>query len=114
MEAESKKYIAVDTMLHGRFLRPTDTFEKAEHRAVEKGSNIIRVYGTPVLVLDRNTNLIYLRYQFSKDITEKILNGTLIFPKNITPVIDKETQKLINDKEKRKLKNSTKVWHKQD
>ena len=112
MRSENQKYIAVDTTLHGRILRPTDTFENAKRRAIKKGSEVIRVYGFLRFVLDTDTCLIYTAYQFSKDITEKLVNGTLQLPKGMPTIIDDETKKLIEEKEKRRLKNSTRVWRK--
>jgi|GEM_PF-2489969 len=106
------KFIAVDLQFHGRDQHPTKTLEGAVRKAVRKDSPIIRVYGKPVLSVDMETRLVYLRYQFSPEITEKLLDGTLTIPSGLVPVIDAETQERMKAKEKRRLKNGTRVWHK--
>lgn len=111
-QLEHKKigaYEAVDVTFHGRNQHPTETWERAVSKAESKGSEIVRVYGVPRPVLDTDTGLVYLAYQFSREITEKIQNGTLVVPKGISVVIDQETTDRMRDKEKRRLKNSTKV-----
>ena len=103
-------FTATDITFHGRDLKPTEKFENAQKTAKRKGSEIVRVYGIPRLVVDLETKLVYLDFQFSSDITEKLRNGTLVIPKDVPSQIDEPTQKLMKEKEKRRLKNSTRVW----
>jgi hypothetical protein len=112
MEPKKVEFTSTDLTFHSRNLRPTQSFERAKQKADAKGSEIVRVYGTPQLVIDPNTNLVYFGMRFSKEITEKIKNGELTIDFNAPVVIDEETQNKIADKEKRKLKNLTKVWRK--
>lgn len=106
------KFIAVDMQFHGRDQHPTKTLEATIKKAAGKGSPIIRVYGKPVLLVDMDTHLVYLKYKFSPEITEKFIDGTLTIPPGMVPFIDKETQERMKAKEKRRLKNETRVWHK--
>ena len=112
MESSNFQFQAVNVTLHGRNQHPTQTLQQAVFKAKSEGSKIVRVYGIPQLVIDPDTKLVYLGHQFSKDITEKILDGTLAMPKGIQTVIDEETQERIKNKEKRRLKSSTKVYRK--
>jgi len=105
-------FTAVDLLLHGRNYSPTKVFENAVKKAEGKSSKIVRVYGRPVLSVDWDTSLVYLTYRFSPEIEKKLMDGTLTIPSGIVPKIDNETQMLIKEKEKRRLKNITRVWHK--
>lgn len=97
---------------HGRDQHPTVSLESAVKKAVGKGSPVVRVYGKPVFVLDEEKKLVYLRIKFSPEITQKLIDGTLVIPPGMVPFIDAETQARIKAREKRRLKNGTKVWHK--
>jgi|SRR3989344_4042982 len=110
IDQPKQTFEAVDITFHGRNLRSTMKFENAQKKAEAKNSKVIRVYGVPQFLLERETGLIYLSYRFSEDITKKIMDGTLVFPKGTPTLIDPETQKFIKAKEKRRLKNSTRVW----
>ena len=110
MESQKIKFESTDITFHSRDLRPTQSFERAKERAHKKGSKIVRVYGIPKLMIDMETKLVYLGLQFSDKITKKIQNGELLMKPDTPYIVDEETQKKMADKEKRKLKNSTKVW----
>lgn len=112
MEQNSPQFVATDIIFHGRNYRPTKSFEVAVANAEKKGSEIARIYGIPRFVIDLKTNLVYLGYEFSPEVTEKIVNGILALPKGIAMYIDPETQRIMSDRQKRKLKNSTKVYRK--
>ena len=103
---------ATDITMHGRDFRPSQKFENSLKRAPDGTILSGRVYGIPRLVVDPDTGLVYLGHQFSREITEKFLDGTIEMPKDISIVIDEETQNRMKEKDKRKLKNSTRVWHK--
>ncbi len=112
MEPQKVEFESTDLTFHGRALRSTQSFEHAKQKAHAKGSKIIRVYGIPRLVVDTETKLLYLGLEFSKDITEKIRNGELVMMPNTPHSIDEDTQKIITKKQKKRLKNSTRVWRK--
>ena len=112
MEQKKVEFEQTDLIFHSRDFRPTQKFERAREKARTKGSDTVRVYGTPCLVIDPTTMLVYFELRFSDEIAKKIKNGELIMRPNAPHAIDKETQKKMKDKEKRKLKNSTKVWRK--
>lgn len=110
MEQQKVDFEATDITFHGRDLRLTQSFERAQERARRKGSKEVRVYGTPRFVMDPETRLIYLGYQFSRDIVDRMISGQLAMPKGIPMIISKEDQERLAEKQKRELKNSTKVW----
>ncbi len=112
MEPEKKSFTPTDIQFHSRAHRPTMSFEQAVKKAQSKSSKEIRIYGQPVLEIDIETGLVYLRHYFSKDVIEKMNDGTLPMSADIPSKIDAETQQKIADKKKRELKNSTRVWHK--
>lgn len=62
--------------------------------------------------MDPETKLVYLRLQFSEEITKKIRSGELTMAPGTPWIIDEETKKKIADKEKRKLKSWTRFWRK--
>jgi predicted house-cleaning NTP pyrophosphatase (Maf/HAM1 superfamily) len=112
LKKQKVEFISTDITFHSRDLRPTQSFERAKERAYKKGSNIIRVYGTPYFVIDMKTKLVYLRYKFSDDITKKIENGELIMKADTPVIMDEEIQNKLKDRKKKKLKNLTRVWRK--
>lgn len=112
MESQKVIYKSKDITFHSRDFRPTQSFERAQEKANAKGSKVVRVYGIPRLVIDTETKLIYFELGFSKEITKKIQNAELIMKSSTPYVVDEETKKKMNNKEKRRLKNLTKVWHK--
>jgi hypothetical protein len=110
MESSMLKFESTDITFHSRDLRPTQSLERAKEKARKKGSDIVRIYGNFRLIIDPETMLVYPDYHFSEEITKKIKNGELVIKPDTPKLIDEETQKKMIDKEKRKLKNSTKVW----
>lgn len=108
----AEQYVAVDVTFHGRNQHPTKTFESAVLKAESKGSKVVRVYGIPRAVINIEKGLMYLGHEFSEEITEKILDGTLILPKGVNHIIDKETTERMKNKEKKRLKNLTRVFRK--
>lgn len=112
MEPAKVEFESVDITFHSRDLRPTQSFERAKEIALTKGSRIVRVYGIPQLMIDMETKLIYLGFRFSDEIAKKIQSGELMIKSDTPCIVDEETQKKIDKKEKNKLKNLTKVWHK--
>jgi predicted house-cleaning NTP pyrophosphatase (Maf/HAM1 superfamily) len=112
MEPKKVEFVSTDVTFHSRDLRPTQSFERAKEKADAKCSKIVRVYGIPNLVIDPETNLVYFNLGFSDEITKKIQNGELVIKSDTPFLIDEETQKKMDNKEKRRLKDSTKVWRK--
>lgn len=112
MESQKVDFESTDVTFHSRDFRPTRSFARAQEKARTKDSKVVRVYGIPRLVIDTETKLMHLGFQFSEDITRRIQNGELVMQKNTPWTVDEETQKKIADKEKRRLKNSTRVWRK--
>jgi|AntAceMinimDraft_16_1070373.scaffolds.fasta_scaffold159766_1 hypothetical protein len=112
MEPQKVEFMSKDITFHSRCLRPTQSFKRACLKAREEGSGIVRVYGIPKLVMDPKTKLIYLKLDFSEDISKRIQSGKLTMKLNTPLIIDKETKIKIANKEKRRLKNSTRVWRK--
>ena len=112
MESQMVEFESTDITFHSRDFRPTQSFERAKEKAHVKGSKVVRVYGIPRLMIDMETKLIYLGFQFSDEITKKIQSGELVMKPNTPYIIDEETKKKMADKEKRRLKNSAKVWRK--
>lgn len=112
MEPKKVEFVSTDVTFHSRDLRTTQSFERAKEKADAKCSKIVRIYGIPSLVMDPETNLVYFKLNFSDEITKKIQNGELVMQPNTPFLIDEETQKKMANKEKRKLKDSTRVWRK--
>lgn len=113
-KSPTQEFLATDITFHGREYRPTGTFEVAQANAERKNSKIIRVYGIPTFVVDLDTRLVYLGFRFSQDILQKIKNGTLLFPSGLPFIIDPETEQVINDRQKRRLKALTRVYRKSE
>jgi len=112
MEPKKVEFVSTDVTFHSRDLRPTQSFERAKEKADAKCSKVVRVYGIPRLVVDMETKLVYFDLGFSDEITKKIQNGELVIKSDVPFLIDEETQKKMDNKEKRRLKDSTKVWRK--
>jgi hypothetical protein len=112
MEPKKVEFVSTDVTFHSRGLRPTQNFERAKETADAKCSKIVRVYGIPSLSIDPKTNLVYFNLNFSDEITRKIHSGELVMQPNTPFLIDEETQRKMDNKEKRKLKDSTRVWRK--
>ena len=112
MESIKVGFETTDITFHSRDLRPTQSFERAKEKAREKDFKIVRVYGIPRLVIDMKTKLVYFGLQFSEDVTKRIQNGELVMKSGVPYIVDEETKKKMADKEKRELKNSTRVWKK--
>ena len=112
METKKVIYKSTDIIFHSRDSEPTHSFERAQEKARKKGSDIVRAYGIPRLVLDEENKCIRLNLIFSDEITKKIQSGELVLESNMPHFIDKETQVKMANKEKRRLKNSTRVWRK--
>jgi hypothetical protein len=108
---QRKEYVSTGIQFHGRKLRSTVDFSNALKKARNKGSTEVRCYGTPVFGIDTKTNEIRIGVIFEGDVADKIRSGELQVSSNSDWKIDDETQKIIKDKEKRRLKNSTRVWH---
>lgn len=111
MEPKKVEFASTDITFHSRDFRPTQSFERAQKKALAKGSKVVRVYGIPRLVMDMETKLIYFELGFSDEITKKIQSGELVMKSDTPYIVDEETQKKMADKKKRRLKNLTKVWH---
>lgn len=112
MEPKNIVFESTDITFHSRRFRPTQSFARALQKAQSNGSSEVRAYGIPRVVRDPKTNREYLALEFSKDITERILNGELMMKSDMPIIIDEETQSKMIEKEKRRLKNSTRVWRK--
>lgn len=103
-------YLATDVTFHGRSLRPTQKFEHPIRRS--DGSIQGRVYGIPRFIIDPETKLVYMGYQFSPEVTEKFMDGTIAVPKGVPIVLDKVAQDRMKAKEKGRLKNLTRWFRK--
>ena len=112
MKLKKVGFESTDITFHSRDFRPTQSFERAQLKAHTKGSKIVRVYGLPRLMIDFKTGNVYFGLRFSDEITKKIQSGELVIKKDMPYIVDEETQKKMADREKRILKNSTRVWRK--
>ncbi len=108
------KYTATDVTFHGRYLRPTQKFENSLKYGPNGSVISGRVYGEPRFVIDPKTNAVYIAHQFSPDVTEKFLDGTLAVPEGVSVYIDEVAQARIEAKEKGRLKDLTRFWRKRD
>lgn len=104
------KYLATDVTFHGRDLRPTQKFETSLKYGPNGSVVSGRVYGIPRFVIDPETMLVYMGYQFSPEVTEKFIDGTIAVPKGISIVMDKVAQDRMKAKQKGRLKNWTRIW----
>ena len=113
MEPQDNKkgFEATDVTFHSRMFRPTQKFEDSIKRNSD-GSISGRVYGIPRLLMDPETKLIYLGYEFSPEVAKKFLDGTIVMPAGAPNIIDEETQKRMATAIKKQLKNSTRTWKK--
>lgn len=112
MELQKVGFESTDITFHSRDLRSTQSFERAQKNARAKDSNVVRVYGIPGFVIDPETRLVYFRIKFPEDIERRIRSGELVMKENTPWIVDEETKKKADDMEKRRLKNLTRVWRK--
>jgi len=106
------KYLATDVTFHGRDLRPTLKFENSLRYAADGSIVSGRVYGIPRYIIDLETKLVYMGYQFSPEVTEKFMDGTIAVPRGVSIVLDKVAQDRMKTKEKGRLKNLTRWFRK--
>ena len=97
MESQKVDFESTDITFHSRDFRPTQSFERAQVKARVKDSKVVRVYGIPRLVIDTETKLIYLGFQFSDDITKRIQGGELVMKRDTPWIVDEETKKKISE-----------------
>jgi hypothetical protein len=106
------KYLATDITIHGRSLRPTQKFENSLQYGPNGSVVSGRVYGVPTFVIDPVTKLVYFGHQFSPEVTQKFIDGTIAMPKGISIILDKVAQDRLKAKEKGRLKNWTRWFRK--
>ena len=98
---------------NGRDQHLTETLEGALKKADKKGSEKASIYGKLYSVVDdKEAQVQYRSYSFSPDISEKLLNGTLIIPSTLSVIIEDKIAASLKAKEKRRLKTITKVYRK--
>lgn len=113
MDPKKVEFESTNIQFHSRNQEPTQSFERALKKALKKGSKEVRIYGRPQVIEDPKTGLICIVLHFSDEITKKIQDGTLIIKEDLPWFIDQETCEKMQNKEKRRLKNSTRVWRKE-
>ena len=99
----------VDVLFCGRKQRSAKTFGSASKNTKTKES-LVSVSGKLVsMVDDGERQLKVLTCTFSPEVSRKIFDGTIVFPKQVTLIADDEIFASLVAKEKRRLKTVTKV-----
>jgi len=114
MVSQKVEFVSTDITFYSRGLRPTQSFDRARQKTRDEDSNIVRVYGTLESVIDPKTKAKYIKLNFPDDIIKMFQSGELVMKPNTPIIVDKETKIKMVNKEKRRLKNSTRVWRKRN
>ena len=93
-----------------RLQRP-GSFENALKKSKELGSEVVWLTGKPYFVVDPTTMLVYLRLDFGKENNALIESGQLVLDESSPYTVDPEAQARCDKRNKKKAKNSTRVWH---